>query len=348
MKTVYWALLVLGGVLWGATTTQATGYVGSEQCFQCHAEQFNQWQASGHPWKLRKAEKARYARLPLPPGYSWGDISYVIGGATKKSRYIDKQGYIITAAKDGSEAKTQYNLEDGSWSFYHKGEKTPYKCGPCHMTAYNPEGNQDGMPGMIGVWVEDGIGCEECHGPGDAHVKNPSAKNIKVDSTAEACGKCHQRGGLYNAPPAKGTFIQHHEQINELMIGPHKELNCMECHDPHQRAIHAKNNCAGCHEKAAASYANNIHSKSEIACFSCHMAKATKTAIEVNKYTGDVRSHIFRINTDPAADMFVTTEEKGKKVTVAKGFVTLDYACLGCHLSRDRQWAGKHARDIHK
>jgi len=57
------------------------------------------------PPKIRKAEKARYAKLPLPPGYSWDEISYVIGGANKKARFIDLEGYIITRAKDGSEAK---------------------------------------------------------------------------------------------------------------------------------------------------------------------------------------------------------------------------------------------------
>jgi hypothetical protein len=216
---------------------KAAYYVGSDQCFGCHADQFNDWQASGHPWKLRKAEKARYAKLPLPPGYSWDEISYVIGGANKKARFIDLEGYIITQAKDGSEAKTQYNLEDGSWSFYHKGEKKPYKCGPCHMTGYSPEGNQDGRPGMIGTWPEDGIGCEECHGPGSDHAQKPSKDNISVVSTPEACGKCHQRGGINPKPPAKGGFIRHHEQINELLSGAHNGLSCMECHDPNVQSM---------------------------------------------------------------------------------------------------------------
>ena len=51
--------------------------------------------------------------------------------ANKKARFIGLDGYIITAAKDGSELKTQDNMQDGSWSFYHKGETKPYKCGPC-------------------------------------------------------------------------------------------------------------------------------------------------------------------------------------------------------------------------
>ncbi|WP_298039415.1 cytochrome c3 family protein [uncultured Desulfuromonas sp.] len=331
-----------------ALPATAADYVGSEKCFTCHAEQFNDWQASGHPWKLRKVEKARYAKLPLPPGYSWDDISYVIGGATKKARFIDKKGYIITTAKDGSEAKTQYNLANGSWSFYHKGEKKPYKCGPCHMTNYSADGHQDGMVGMIGTWSEDGIGCEECHGPGGEHIKKPSKKTIAIDRGAEACGKCHQRGGMGPEPPAKGGFIRHHEQINELKAGVHKSLACIDCHNPHQRAILAKDNCAECHAAAAKSYAASIHGKAGLGCKECHMPKATKSAIAVASYTGDVRTHLFKINVDPKAAMFKTVTEKEKTSTFAQGYLTLEYACLACHGSRDKAWAAKSAKGFHK
>jgi hypothetical protein len=46
--------------------------------------------------------------------------------------------------------------------------------------------------------------------------------------------------------------------------------------------------------------------------------------------------------------MFETIEEKGKKSIFAKGFVTLDYACLGCHGSRDKNWAAKNTTEFHK
>lgn len=346
-KKIFFLPLILL-ILLPVHTVFGTEYVGSDQCFECHAEQFNQWQASGHPWKLRKKEKARYSKLPLPPGYSWDDISYVIGGATKKARFIDKKGYIITSAKDGSEAKTQYNLENGTWSFYHKGEKKPYKCGPCHMTAYSEKGHQDNMEGMIGTWAEDGIGCEECHGPGAAHIKNPVKTTIKIDRTAEACGKCHQRGGIGPEPPAKGGFIRHHEQINELKAGVHSDLTCLDCHNPHQRAILVKDNCAECHKGIAQSYAESLHGQQGTTCKECHMPKATKSAIKVATYTGDVRTHLFKINTDPNADMFKEIEEKGKKSTFAKGFVTVDFACLSCHGSRDKVWAAAQAKNFHK
>ena len=41
-------------------------------------------------------------------------------------------------------------------------------------------------------------------------------------------------------------------------------------------------------------------------------------------------------------------EEKGKKSTFAKGFVTVDFTCLSCHQSRDRKWASKQAKKVHK
>jgi hypothetical protein len=326
----------------------AADYVGSNKCFECHQENFNFWQASGHPYKLRTVDKARYAKLPLPPGYSWEDISYVIGGANWKARYIDNNGYIITTAKDGSEAKTQYNLEDGSWSFYHKGEKKPYKCGPCHMTAYEPEGNQAGLEGMIGTWAEDGIGCEECHGPGSDHLADPKKDNVTIDTSAEACGKCHQRGGIGPEPPAKGGFIRHHEQINELKVGVHKDLSCGDCHNPHKRAILVEASCADCHDEVAEKFAETLHGRTQVDCIECHMPKASKSAIAVASYTGDIRTHIFKINTDADADMFRIVEEKGKKSTFAKGFVTVDYTCLGCHAGRDKKWAAKYARKVHK
>ncbi|PLX91018.1 MAG: hypothetical protein C0619_08390 [Desulfuromonas sp.] len=346
-QAMLWTLCAVALFMF-ALPAAATDYVGSDQCFSCHEGKFNDWQASGHPWKLRKMEKARYSKLPLPPGYSWDDISYVIGGANKKARFIDNDGYIVTTAKDGSEAKTQYNLQDGSWSFYHKGEKKPYKCGPCHMTNYSKDGNQDGKPGMIGTWSEDGIGCEECHGAGGDHIRKPSKENIAIQSSAESCGKCHQRGGMGPEPPAKGGFIRHHEQINELKAGVHKELDCITCHDPHKRAILAKDNCAKCHADVAKTYAENIHGKQGTRCVECHMPKASKSAIKVASYTGDVRTHLFKINTDKDADMFKTIEENGKKSTFAKGFVTVEYACLSCHASRDKAWAAKKAKKFHK
>ncbi|MBF0280034.1 MAG: hypothetical protein HQM13_19710 [SAR324 cluster bacterium] len=329
-------------------------YVGSEKCQECHMDEYSEWHASGHPWKLRRGWQVKYTPLPLPKGYVWDDISYVIGGATKKARFIDNEGYIITTAKDGSPAKTQYNIQDGSWSNYHPGEKKPYKCGPCHMSAYSPVGHQDGLPGMIGTWVENGVGCEECHGPGSTHTyqDEPSKDTIIVDASGQSCGKCHQRSGTDIPPLASGGFVRHHEQFNEVDIGAHEGTDCTECHDPHKRADQVKKGCSSgdCHsEKEYVSFAKEtIHGKAEINCIECHMPKATKSAIKTGRFAGDVRTHMVKINVDPAASMFKDGMLKGKKVVYSQGFVTLDFACLNCHGSKDKMWAAKNAKDFHK
>lgn len=216
----------------------AADYVGSDACFKCHLDQYIDFRVSGHPYKIQKAETAKFWQLPLPKGYTWDDISYVIGGAHKKSRYMDKKGYIITMTGPNRDipGKNQYNTETGTWSDYEPGKKNlQYKCGPCHMTNYKAEGHQDGLEGIVGTWTFPGIQCEECHGPGGDHAKSGDKTKIKVDTSSAACGKCHIRGDKEKIPAGNG-FIQHHEQYNEQLAGPHKDLSCVSCHNPHKKA----------------------------------------------------------------------------------------------------------------
>ncbi len=174
----------------------AQDYEGSEFCQGCHEVNYSLWKVSGHPYKLMKSEEARNRPIPLPIGYSWDDISYVIGGYKWKSRYIDLEGYIITTTfdVDGNEVPgvNQYNNLVGYWSDYHAGEEDkPYNCGSCHTTNWvanedptDLTGNQDGLPGMWGTFDEGGIQCEQCHGNG---------MTMEIDDSAAFCGSCHFR-----------------------------------------------------------------------------------------------------------------------------------------------------------
>lgn len=328
----------------------ARGYVGSDTCFKCHPGEFNDFIVSGHSYKLSRVEEARNRPIPLPTGYTWDDISYVIGGKFKKARFIDKNGFIITAAKDGSELKTQFNIEDGSWSFYHKGEKKPYNCGPCHTTGYQKEGHQDGRMGLIGTWAQPGIHCEACHGPAGDHIKSDElakANKMKVQEEMALCGGCHIRGDQSKIPASKG-FIRHHEQFNEALRGPHNEENdisCITCHDQHKSAKFKDGirvSCESCHDDIGRSFAKTTHGGFGVACVECHMPRASKSATKMGKYEGDVRTHIFNINTDANAKMFT---DDGK--FVAGDSVTLDFVCLHCHQNKDLKWAASYAKKIH-
>jgi len=273
---------------------------------------------------------------------------------------MDKKGYIITAAKDGSDLKTQYNIEDGSWSYYSKGEKKKYDCGPCHMTNFKKKGSQDGLEGIVGTWTFPGIQCEECHGAGGDHAMSGDKTKIKVDKSSAACGKCHMRGKKETIP-AKGGVIKHHEQYNELLASPHKSVDCVTCHNPHKKAkFSVKMMCDACHSKQADTYKGSMMEKVGITCADCHMPMLTKSAISKGKYQADVMTHTFKINTDPKAEIFYKEpklDKEGKQVMdkegkpvmeeFAKGFVTLDFACLQCHKDKDIKWAAKKAKKIH-
>ncbi len=292
---------------------------------------------TGHPYKLNKVVDGKPPTYPFsevttpPDGYTWDDISYVIGGYGWKARFIDKNGYIITGDEN---AKTQYNFynEDldmgDNWVPYHAGEQKAYNCGTCHTTGYSPEGNQDGLEGLIGTWSEPGINCEECHGPGSNHVNDPVGFPLKVDRSSEACGDCHYRSDKTEIDASKG-FIKHHEQFETMAQSKHNALECVDCHDPHKPVKYAKGNegtkvqCESCHFKQV-DY-QKITDRKHADCVECHMARASKSALgDIDRFTGDLRTHLFAIN--PLA-----TEQFTEDGKFSMPYLTLDYACRSCH-----------------
>jgi hypothetical protein len=318
----------------------AQAYEGDEFCKGCHEANYNDWKASGHPYKLMKGEDAKNRPIPLPNGYNWpedgvlvpGDVSYVIGGYKWKSRYMDDQGYIITNTCEPIEpfdsgctpvaGVNQYNYMTGEWVDYHADEPNgtkPYDCGSCHTTHWVADedaltdndltDNQDGLPGIWGTFDAGGVHCEQCHGNGggDGHMSGTD----RIDKSAEACGVCHFRtaapGAEVNVIPASGGFIKHHEQYNEFLASPHSNMECVTCHDPHKRgefSIKEQGECTFCHTTQTASYALNSMSDYGVECKDCHMPFATKSGNQLGPFEGDLQTHLFYINTDGTANMF--------------------------------------------
>jgi hypothetical protein len=109
-------------------------------------------------------------------------------------------------------------------------------------------------------------------------------------------------------------------------------LSCGSCHDPHIGTLYGHadeggitQQCETCHT-AQGSSLNHIAGPT---CVDCHMPNASKSALAVNAYMGDVRTHLFTINPDGSKtkdDMFTAD---GKFAD--KGWVTLDFACYSCH-----------------
>ncbi len=317
-------------------------WVGSAECADCHDEQYQKFVRSGHPYKLVEiggveptepwdgmGDFGEFAPNP-PDGWEWSDVSYVIGGWGWKQRFVDMDGYIIT----GSEV--QWNLATEGWVAYHSDEDPgtkPYDCGSCHTSGYSPEGNQGGLTGVVGTWEQPGVHCEECHGRGSQHVADPYLVDMKIDRSAEQCGSCHYRTDP-GVIPASGGYIKHHEQWNEMYHSKKHSMDCIDCHDPHASARYEDDtynpnksiraDCSECHFQEAA-YQDSIVMGSFLDCIDCHMPYATKSAVAVDEWTGDVRTHLFAINTDATAPQF---SEDGSE---AMPYVSVDFACRRCH-----------------
>ncbi len=333
--------------------TAGAEYVGTETCGSCHKELFDTFMQGGHAYKLNPVVDGQPPEYPftevteLPEGYTWDDISYVIGGYNWKARFIDQEGYIITDAPGESGNKdyvSQYNFanpvvgNEAGWVGYHAGEEDkPYNCGTCHTTGYSPEGNQDGLPGLIGTWTEPGIRCEECHGPGSQHAANPQGVQMTIDRDAELCGQCHIRGAIEEVN-AKGGFIKHHEQYEELFQSKHITLDCVVCHDPHEGVIQlrkaqeadptvltTRTQCENCHFKEGQFQDSQVH-PNVAECIDCHMPRVTKSAVgDASKFTGDIRTHLMAIDPNQIGQF---TEDG----SAALSQIGLDFACRSCHV----------------
>jgi predicted CXXCH cytochrome family protein len=138
--------------------------------------------------------------------------------------------------------------------------------------------------------VEEGIGCEACHGGARSHAQDPAASSPRpsfgpeaswmeltppVAGRAEAvnrvCARCHQvlfsrypftwEGGRREAGPG-GSNINSGEARDFLLGGCARAMACTTCHDPHGGSARARLDalatpagnivCTGCHAEKAA------------------------------------------------------------------------------------------------
>jgi hypothetical protein len=321
-------------------------YVGSQVCAGCHPDVAEMHSKSGHAFALSKVADGQEPELPFsklgdpPQGYTWNDVSYVLGGYGWQAIFTDKGGYIITdePGKSGnSEYGNQYNLEnkqlDKSAGFvsFHAGEaELKNDCVACHTTGYSPNGSQDDLAGVVGTWKEDGVQCESCHGPGSIHINNPPGVQMRIDRSSQACGECHKIDATHQVY-AKDSFIAHAQQYTEISKGKHLVLDCTDCHNPHSGVVQLEQadqpatvtECADCHYNQANYQKVELHKN--FACTECHMAPMVMNAWGLpDKFNADMPTHLFGINP-------LQTGQFTEDNTASLPTISLDYACKHCH-----------------
>ena len=207
----------VGGVAWGDSHLKSKEYVGSEVCKTCHLEHYDAWRRTLHSKMLQDVSEnadvfvtdldhevmkedfkkiENKLKVPLDQIYfpRQEEVKYTIGSQWKQRYLIQKDGtYYI--------APTQFNIDTGRWVNYHEHDwkERPWlkKCGGCHATGVNLENE---------TFLEPGVGCEACHGPGSIHAELPATETFEKRATivnpskltggvaTQICGACHNRG----------------------------------------------------------------------------------------------------------------------------------------------------------
>ncbi len=227
-------------------------------------------------------------------------------------------------------------------------------CVICHQPqnkAY--ESNAHGR--VTEKWVEEGldkgIGCEACHGPGQAHVdigledlnklkkKKGDFKILgkKNNKKGEFCIACHRLTDNDNIELATENLIKFGQEHSELSRSKKAQfkLTCGSCHDPHitikdEKGL--KRKCLDCH-KGKFRVDVDISAMKNLTCEACHMPYVVTTGEgkKINDFhKGEYRSHVFGITVDPAyklndGTMHMSLTDKG----LAR--LTVDTTCFACH-----------------
>jgi hypothetical protein len=201
----------------------------------------------------------------------------------------------------------------------------------------------------LGTFAEGGVGCESCHGPGSKHPP-VAPRNIYINPEVSLCAKCHSKGDNPNVLLAANGYVANNSQYQELLSSPHAAFRCTTCHDPHTSVMYEPNNaiingCLNCHQNHnMALHAGKVLVRGDyvefLSCVSCHMPYASKSGSSATPAVvgpvgrmGDVRSHIWFINTDNVnyTAMFSADGSTVVKDSSGHASVTVDFVCIRCH-----------------
>ena len=265
-------------------------------------------------------------------------VEMTYGGGVYKQRYLYRVGANLfpfvqynTKGDNANGDRTRmvwrdyhadwlFNEEAGKLANPSQAKSFDKECASCHYNGYtltknaagdyiagsanDPDGEMDidgdGTPNEINM------GCENCHGPGSAHVKAPKGKKaahivspgkLAAERSSMICGQCHSRplGNLKNEQPvntdnrmmlpgtSRNTFLT--QYTTRADAGPkdfwadglHSKSHHQQYTDFIKSPKHRNGNhliaCADCHEphgKAKFAHQMKLDTNSAESCTTCH------------------------------------------------------------------------------
>ena len=305
---------------------------GDQHCAKCHAKEVLGYRQSAMAHSLSEAapqpdgsfeHALSKTRFTIRSGPSGVFQKFERGGASSEQKIAfvigsggHAYGYIVEAGDHLFQSPLSYYTNRHQWDVapgYEESQSPDFsrpvtlECLLCHAGKPQP------IPDTLNryrtpAFAEESISCERCHGPGEAHERNPAVGSIvnpaKLEGAARdsICEQCHLAGEVripnpgksvadfqpgqrledayttyIAAQPVDGTVkvVSHSEQL-ALSVCAQKsagKLWCGTCHNPHetpaQASAYFRDRCLSCHGATL----EKSHAASGRDCVGCHMPR---------------------------------------------------------------------------
>jgi Tfp pilus assembly protein PilF len=346
--------------LWAAAATKAPAlaaspaadspYVGNEACAACHDDIYERYsrtamartsgpasrnliegsvrhELSGVVYRISVDGTKVYLSYERPgdPGMRGRhELQYYVGSNTRGTTFLfEIEGFLY-------KSPINYFVQKKGWNMspeYHPPREMELKPAPpaclfCHASRIQPPA--PGASNRYGSvpFLQDGVGCERCHGPGREHIRGMGVPVNPARLTGErrdsVCIQCHLPGEASVSRPGKTlemyrpgdllsdyalTFIYDDagkgglgaiSQVEALALSQcarrsRGRMACITCHDPHTfvpasgRVAYYRDKCLSCHARSFA----ERHQQGSPDCIGCHMPRGESvegTHIEVTDH----------------------------------------------------------------
>jgi hypothetical protein len=308
----------------------ADGYVGSRACAGCHRAISETYSKTGmaRTLHLPGGEEPRRPVTVFSQALNRHYQVFRNGGGLYQSQYeLDPAGrvvfktshkieYVVGSGANGHSyiVRRGGQLFQAPLSFYSKSLTWDLSPGYEQKDMGFSRQIQPVCMSCHGGWQsagELGVGCENCHGPGQSHVAqagkgaivNPA--KLPPPLAEDICMKCHQDGdarvlqpgkeysdfrpgsplhetvAILKIPPTRdgvdsSDLLEHHfaMKLSRCYLGSGGKLGCLSCHDPHSSPARTyyRGKCLNCHSDGGCSLPLEKRLPAND-CAGCHMPK---------------------------------------------------------------------------
>jgi tetratricopeptide (TPR) repeat protein len=387
-------------------------HVSSQACKSCHEQQFRDWSDSHHDWALRSAmsesvlgdfDDGKLTQFGITSRFYRRDGGYFVETEGPDGRLAEfeilyavgvtpLQQYLV--ALDGGRLQAlslAWDVPGKRWFHLYPDEAVApedplhwtgrlqnwnSQCAECHSTDY-VKGYSPETQSYSSTWRDMNVGCEACHGPGEAHVAWARAPDefepgnfagtgttgLSVDLTAsepgteiEVCAACHarrqsvtsrsRRAGrpfLDDFVPAllrEGLYHADGQILDEVYVyGSFL-----------QSKMHAQGvRCSDCHEP----HRLGTRAEGNALCTQCHGPEGNPRFPDLKPGLFDAASHHYHAPGSagaecanchmPAKTYMVVDPRRDHGFRIPRPDLSLALgtpnACTGCHAGRSDRWA---------